>query len=58
MQNKENKQEKNINLLPEGILCGGYCRNCRYSEPYNDGWYYCNYKRKSVDPNEWHECCE
>lgn len=57
-ENKTKKNETETNLLPEGIFCGGYCINCRYSEPHNDGWYYCNYHRKSVKPGDWHECCE
>ena len=54
----EKKIEKKEGLLPEGILCAGYCRNCRHSEPYNSQWIYCNYHGKTVDPYEWHECCE
>ena len=56
-KNKTNVEKKET-MLPEGIFCGGYCKNCSNSEPYNDGWYYCNYHKKSVQPLDWHECYE
>ncbi len=58
IQKTESLSIEETGLLPEGILCAGYCKNCRHSEPYNDQWLYCTYHRKTVERLEWHECCE